>query len=304
MGGQPTYIKGSVPPGGTYDISVNMVAPQQPGVYQGFWQMVNAKGTAFGTTVYVGIQVVAPTAVPAPTQTPSPTHQLHRQPDQHHGRPVRHLQLERPERQGGLLLPARGGHDPIRRGGPGQQRPVPDPDHDVQPDRDLPQRRLRDAVDHDLRDTGAGRRAGHQSVHRDAAADPAGAVRQRAMGCRGQRHADHALPRGHRDLGQRTRAEHDAGLPTRHRQRHLHVGGDGSRRAEPGPAVRQRRGAAHGSPADRRAAHGSAADRSPADGRAAHSSAATPCRRPPSHRRQCRRPRSPYRRSWARTGRC
>ena len=73
MGGQPTYIKGSVPPGGTYDISVNLVAPQQPGVYQGFWQMVNAKGTAFGTTVYVGIQVVAPTAVPAPTQTPSPS---------------------------------------------------------------------------------------------------------------------------------------------------------------------------------------------------------------------------------------
>ena len=73
MGGQPTYIKGSVPPGGTYDISVNLVAPQQPGVYQGFWQMVNAKGAAFGTTVYVGIQVVAPTAVPAPTQTPSPS---------------------------------------------------------------------------------------------------------------------------------------------------------------------------------------------------------------------------------------
>jgi polar amino acid transport system substrate-binding protein len=73
MGGQPTYIKGSVPPGGTYDISVNLVAPQQPGVYQGFWQMVNAKGTAFGTTIYVGIQVQAPTPIPAPTQTPSPS---------------------------------------------------------------------------------------------------------------------------------------------------------------------------------------------------------------------------------------
>ena len=73
MGGQPTYIKGSVPPGGTYDISVNLVAPTQPGVYQGFWQMNNAKGTAFGTIVYVGIQVQAPTVVPAPTQTPSPT---------------------------------------------------------------------------------------------------------------------------------------------------------------------------------------------------------------------------------------
>ncbi len=73
MSGQPTNIKGSVPPGGTYDISVNLVAPQQPGVYQGFWQMHNARGTAFGTTIYVGIQVQAPTPVPAPTQTPSPT---------------------------------------------------------------------------------------------------------------------------------------------------------------------------------------------------------------------------------------
>jgi ABC-type amino acid transport substrate-binding protein/heat shock protein HslJ len=73
MGGQPTYIKGSVPPGATYDISVNLTAPTQPGVYQGFWQMNNAKGTAFGTKVYVGIQVVAPTPTAAPTQPPSPT---------------------------------------------------------------------------------------------------------------------------------------------------------------------------------------------------------------------------------------
>jgi polar amino acid transport system substrate-binding protein len=73
MGGQPTYIKGSVPPGATYDISVNLTAPTQPGVYQGFWQMNNAGGTAFGTKIYVGIQVVAPTATPAPTQPPSPS---------------------------------------------------------------------------------------------------------------------------------------------------------------------------------------------------------------------------------------
>ena len=73
MGGQPTYIKGTVPPGATYDISVSLTAPTQPGVYQGFWQMNNAKGQGFGTKVYVGIQVAAPTATPAPTQTPSPS---------------------------------------------------------------------------------------------------------------------------------------------------------------------------------------------------------------------------------------
>jgi ABC-type amino acid transport substrate-binding protein/heat shock protein HslJ len=73
MGGQPTYIKGTVPPNATYDISVNLTAPTQPGVYQGFWQMNNPKGTAFGTKIYVGIQVVAPTPTAAPTQPPSPT---------------------------------------------------------------------------------------------------------------------------------------------------------------------------------------------------------------------------------------
>jgi ABC-type amino acid transport substrate-binding protein/heat shock protein HslJ len=73
MGGQPTYINGTVAPGATYDISVNLTAPTQPGVYQGFWQMKNGKGTAFGTKVYVGIQVLAPTAVPVPTSPPSPS---------------------------------------------------------------------------------------------------------------------------------------------------------------------------------------------------------------------------------------
>jgi hypothetical protein len=37
MGGQPTPIQGTVAPGATYDISVNLVAPTVPGVYQGFW---------------------------------------------------------------------------------------------------------------------------------------------------------------------------------------------------------------------------------------------------------------------------
>jgi len=73
MGGQPTYVKGTVPPNGVYDISVNLTAPTQPGVYQGFWQMNNAKGSAFGTKVYVGIQVKAPVPTAAPTQPPSPS---------------------------------------------------------------------------------------------------------------------------------------------------------------------------------------------------------------------------------------
>jgi hypothetical protein len=73
MGGQPAPVMQSVPPGGTYDFYVNLVAPLQPGVYQGFWQMQNGAGQSFGQTVYVGIQVpAAPQPTAAPTSTPVP----------------------------------------------------------------------------------------------------------------------------------------------------------------------------------------------------------------------------------------
>ncbi len=73
MGGQPTAVQGTVAPGQTYDMVVNLVAPTAPAVYQGFWQMRNAQGAAFGQRVYVGITVPSSTPpTPAPTQTPSP----------------------------------------------------------------------------------------------------------------------------------------------------------------------------------------------------------------------------------------
>lgn len=73
MGGVPTYITRGVPSSGTYDIQVPMVAPLQPGVYQGFWEMHNGNGVPFGQTVYVGITVPAPpTPTPAATQPPAP----------------------------------------------------------------------------------------------------------------------------------------------------------------------------------------------------------------------------------------
>lgn len=72
MGGQPTAIQGSVAPGQTADVYVDLVAPLQPGTYQGFWQLQNGQGRPFGERVYVGIRVPSgPTPTPAPTQTPS-----------------------------------------------------------------------------------------------------------------------------------------------------------------------------------------------------------------------------------------
>lgn len=74
MGGQPTAIVGSVPPGATYDMYVNFVAPIQAGVYQSFWEMNNGQNVAFGQRIWVGIQVQSlSTATPLPTQTPSPS---------------------------------------------------------------------------------------------------------------------------------------------------------------------------------------------------------------------------------------
>ena len=73
MGGLPTPVRGTVPPGQMYDMYVDLVAPAVPGIYQAFWSMRGPKGILFGESVWVGIEVVgSATATPAPIQTPSP----------------------------------------------------------------------------------------------------------------------------------------------------------------------------------------------------------------------------------------
>ena len=57
-----------VAPGGTVDLSVNMVAPTADGSYQGFWSMRNAAGEIFNEAVFLDIVVSGGT--PAPTATP------------------------------------------------------------------------------------------------------------------------------------------------------------------------------------------------------------------------------------------
>jgi len=57
MGGQPTTIKGEVGPGQTYDMYVDLFAPNVAGKYVGYWQMHNATGVPFGSTIWVAIEV-------------------------------------------------------------------------------------------------------------------------------------------------------------------------------------------------------------------------------------------------------
>ena len=73
MGGQPTPINGPVEPGQTTDVTVNLVAPLVPGIYQGFWTMRAPNGLLFGDRIWVGITVpTLPTPTPPPTVPPSP----------------------------------------------------------------------------------------------------------------------------------------------------------------------------------------------------------------------------------------
>jgi polar amino acid transport system substrate-binding protein len=73
MSGEPVAVQGQVAPGATYDIYINLVAPPKGGTYQGFWQMEDGTGSAFGEKLPVGIRVAPrPTSTPPPTQTPVP----------------------------------------------------------------------------------------------------------------------------------------------------------------------------------------------------------------------------------------
>jgi len=78
MEGQPTSIQGAVEPDQTYDMYVDLVAPDTAGEYVGYWQMHNTENEAFGQTIWVAIEVrdpdpETPTATVTPEATPTPT---------------------------------------------------------------------------------------------------------------------------------------------------------------------------------------------------------------------------------------
>jgi hypothetical protein len=84
----PVALTTTVPPRSTVDLAADMVAPQQPGSYQGYWNMIGRDGDYFGigadadVAFWVKIVVpaiptetgmVAPSLTPTASATPKPT---------------------------------------------------------------------------------------------------------------------------------------------------------------------------------------------------------------------------------------
>ena len=73
-------LAGNVPPGQEVDLGIALKAPLNPGTYRGYWRLRNSAGVLMpvlsgyqGTSFFVEIKVVAPTATPTTTFTPTAT---------------------------------------------------------------------------------------------------------------------------------------------------------------------------------------------------------------------------------------
>jgi len=75
---QSNYLNAEVLPGQSIDVSVEFIAPSEPGTYQSNWMLQSQNGDLFGlgpngdAPFWVRIQVVE-VASPTFTQTPTPT---------------------------------------------------------------------------------------------------------------------------------------------------------------------------------------------------------------------------------------
>ncbi|MCC6500629.1 MAG: hypothetical protein IT313_10220 [Anaerolineales bacterium] len=83
MGSDPAGLGKIIPPQKWTQLSLQFVAPKQPGAYTSSWRLATQNGDAFGSTLTVSIVVANPTNTPQPptntavpptaTETPSPT---------------------------------------------------------------------------------------------------------------------------------------------------------------------------------------------------------------------------------------
>jgi hypothetical protein len=73
MGGDDISLNKEVDPGEYVKISIDMVAPDDDGIYKGYWRMVNDNGDEFGDTLSVIIDVDEDADPVSPTKTRTPT---------------------------------------------------------------------------------------------------------------------------------------------------------------------------------------------------------------------------------------
>lgn len=73
LGSTGSVVVPSTKAGADIEISVEMVAPDQPSTFRSAWQMCSGTGECFGTVVYAQIVVAIPTPINRPMVTPSPT---------------------------------------------------------------------------------------------------------------------------------------------------------------------------------------------------------------------------------------
>jgi polar amino acid transport system substrate-binding protein len=58
MGGEPIRITDGAASGETYDLELELTAPDEEGDYQAFWNMVDPRGATFGERIYISLTVV------------------------------------------------------------------------------------------------------------------------------------------------------------------------------------------------------------------------------------------------------
>ena len=79
MSGNNISIPTTVAMGQTFDLSVDLIAPSNPGTYKGYWQMRAPTGNNFGETIWVKVRV--PGSEPQPVYpTPTPEEGQHEHP--------------------------------------------------------------------------------------------------------------------------------------------------------------------------------------------------------------------------------
>jgi len=77
MGPDVVALTGTVSPGETIDVSINLTAPSDPGNYKGYYKLRNAGGVNFGIGSGANIAFYVEIEILDPTQTPEPKADLY-----------------------------------------------------------------------------------------------------------------------------------------------------------------------------------------------------------------------------------